>query len=83
MATGWHMVLGSLPLLAVSIAQEGSELGANLSQLTGRTVMSANKPLVFGNECATVTAEVRACSITAGLQPCNLSAERYPVLCMS
>ncbi len=35
MATGWHMVLGSLPLLAVSAAQEGPELASRLSQLTG------------------------------------------------
>lgn len=35
MATGWHMVLGSLPLVAVSAAQEGPELAARLSQLTG------------------------------------------------
>lgn len=35
MATGWHMILGSLPLVAVSAVQEGPELAARLSQLTG------------------------------------------------
>lgn len=35
MATGWHMVLGSLPLIALSAAQEGPELTARLSGLTG------------------------------------------------
>lgn len=35
MATGWHMVLGSLPLLAVSAAREGPELATHLSQLNG------------------------------------------------
>ena len=35
MATGWHMLLGGLPLLALSAAREGSELGPRLQQLTG------------------------------------------------
>jgi len=35
MATGWHMVLGSLPLIALSAAQEGPDLTARLSGLTG------------------------------------------------
>ena len=35
MATGWHMVLGGLPLLALSVAQEGPELSTRLPQLTG------------------------------------------------
>ncbi len=35
MATGWHMLLGGLPLMALSIAKEGSELGPRLQQLTG------------------------------------------------
>ena len=34
-ATGWHMVLGGLPLLALSLAQEGGELPARLAELTG------------------------------------------------
>lgn len=38
MATGWHMVLGGLPLLALSIAQEGPELSTRLPQLTGLDV---------------------------------------------
>jgi hypothetical protein len=37
MATGWHMVLGSLPLLAVSAAREGPELATHLSQLNGES----------------------------------------------
>lgn len=35
MATGWHMVLGSLPLIALSAAQEGSQLQERLPMLTG------------------------------------------------
>lgn len=35
MATGWHMLLGGLPLLALSVAREGEELGPRLQQLTG------------------------------------------------
>ncbi|KAL3145839.1 hypothetical protein ABBQ38_015211 [Trebouxia sp. C0009 RCD-2024] len=35
MATGWHMLLGGLPLAALSLAKEGSELGPRLQQLTG------------------------------------------------
>ncbi|GAB4817226.1 hypothetical protein N2152v2_004272 [Parachlorella kessleri] len=34
-ATGWHMVLGGLPLLALSLAQEGDQIPVALSQLTG------------------------------------------------
>lgn len=34
-ATGWHMVLGGLPLLALAAAYEGPEIGTALSQLTG------------------------------------------------
>lgn len=37
MATGWHMLLGGVPLLALSIAKEGDQLGFNLQQLTGKT----------------------------------------------
>ena len=36
MATGWHMLLGGLPLAALSLAKEGSELGPRLQQLTGQ-----------------------------------------------
>lgn len=35
MATGWHMVLGSMPLLALSAAQEADELMPRLAQITG------------------------------------------------
>lgn len=36
MATGWHMLLGGLPLASLSLAKEGSELGPRLQQLTGQ-----------------------------------------------
>ncbi len=35
MATGWHMVLGSLPLAALSLALEGDELLPRLAQIDG------------------------------------------------
>ena len=35
MATGWHMVLGGMPLLALSAAQEADELMPRLAQITG------------------------------------------------
>ena len=35
MATGWHMLLGGLPLLALAIAREGPLLAARLPLLTG------------------------------------------------
>ncbi len=35
MATGWHMVLGSLPLAALSAALEGDELLPRLAQIDG------------------------------------------------
>ena len=34
MATGWHMVLGGVPLVATSLATERDELARNLSQIT-------------------------------------------------
>ena len=34
-ATGWHMVLGGLPLLALALAQEGGEAEERLAMLTG------------------------------------------------
>ncbi len=42
MATGWHMLLGGLPLMALSIAKEGSELGPRLQQLTGEQIALQN-----------------------------------------
>jgi hypothetical protein len=38
MATGWHMVLGSLPLAALSLAREGNELLPRLAQIDGAPV---------------------------------------------
>ena len=35
MATGWHMLLGGVPLLALSAAREGPLLAARLPQITG------------------------------------------------
>ena len=35
MATGWHMVLGGVPLVATSLATERDELACNLSQING------------------------------------------------
>jgi drug/metabolite transporter (DMT)-like permease len=36
MATGYHMILGGLPLLALAVAQEGGEMAGNLAHLTGQ-----------------------------------------------
>jgi len=33
-ATGWHMILGGIPLLALTLAQESAELRDHVSQLT-------------------------------------------------
>lgn len=33
-ATGWHMILGGIPLALLSISQEGSEVASRLSQVT-------------------------------------------------
>ena len=35
MATGWHMILGGLPLLALATQREGDDLLPRLAQLTG------------------------------------------------
>ena len=43
MATGWHMLLGGLPLAALSLAREGSELGPRLQQLTGHHLILATQ----------------------------------------
>ena len=34
MATGWHMILGGIPLIALSLTTEQPELSTNLSQIT-------------------------------------------------
>lgn len=34
MATGWHMILGGMPLIALSLATEQPDLSTNLSQTT-------------------------------------------------
>ena len=34
MATGWHMILGGVPLAALAAAREGPELSVRLAQLT-------------------------------------------------
>ena len=41
MATGWHMVLGSLPLAALSLAREGDDLLPRLAQIDGALWQSA------------------------------------------
>ena len=35
MATGYHMLLGGLPLLALSLYREGGDLAQRLPELTG------------------------------------------------
>lgn len=35
MATGWHMILGGLPLLALAVQREGGDLLPRLTQVTG------------------------------------------------
>ncbi|OUS46888.1 EamA-like transporter family-domain-containing protein [Ostreococcus tauri] len=50
MATGWHMALGGLPLLAYSLASE-QEMYANMS-LTGGDVASLTYASVFGGAIA-------------------------------
>ena len=50
MATGWHMLLGGLPLLALSVSQEGSELVPRLQQLTGMGSCLAKK--LFSVQCS-------------------------------
>ena len=44
MATGWHMILGSLPLIALSASQEGDHLAARLSGLTGALCRPLPRP---------------------------------------
>lgn len=36
MATGWHMILGGLPLLALALQRESDDLLPRLAQLTGK-----------------------------------------------
>ena len=42
MATGWHMLLGGLPLLVLAVAREGPLLAARLPLLTGEKVSAAH-----------------------------------------
>ena len=58
MATGWHMLLGGVPLLALSIAREGSELAPRLQQLTGASCPCYLLKLKFG--CFTAQIECRS-----------------------
>lgn len=40
-ATGWHMILGGAPLLALAVVQEGDTLAGNLAQLDGKLLLGA------------------------------------------
>lgn len=42
MATGWHMVLGGMPLIALSLATEQPELTTNLSQITPSAMLHSS-----------------------------------------
>lgn len=48
MATGWHMILGGLPLLALAAQRESDNLLPRLAQLTGqRSAQYASIALSF------------------------------------
>lgn len=44
MATGYHMLLGGIPLLILSAQQESSELAERLPLLTGRALLTLVMP---------------------------------------
>ncbi len=46
MATGYHMLLGGVPLLALSVVQESGILVDRLPQLTGESICCVKKPEV-------------------------------------
>ena len=58
MATGWHMVLGGLPLAALSAVQEGADLQQRLPLLTGAPKQAA-LPAARG---AALTAAISGCA---------------------
>ena len=62
MATGWHMVLGGLPLAALSAWQETDSLQARLPQLTGAACVPAEKSIR--------SLQTADCSVPCLLQPC-------------
>ena len=44
MATGWHMILGGLPLLALAVQREGADLLPRLGELTGAPLQATRPP---------------------------------------
>jgi len=49
MATGWHMILGSVPLIVLSAAQESSDLLPRLAQLDGLDLFNLFYVTVLGS----------------------------------
>lgn len=68
MATGWHMVLGSLPLVALSAVQEGSSLAERLTQLTGASLCT--------KLCINFQVEIRPANLQSS--SANRRADRAP-----
>lgn len=59
-ATGWHMILGGIPLLALAAWQEGGEAAARLPLLTGAPGGGAGWGGAAGGACCVSAAEHRA-----------------------
>ena len=79
-ATGWHMVLGGLPLLAVAAWQEGPEALERLSLLTGegsRAWEGRSCCAAFGFVCQSAS-DLHACSGRPPLRP-PVPALRWPL----
>ncbi|XP_062107718.1 WAT1-related protein At3g02690, chloroplastic isoform X2 [Humulus lupulus] len=49
MATGWHMVLGGLPLLAISILNHDNAVSGNLGEFTTNDVLALLYTSIFGS----------------------------------
>ena len=61
MATGWHMVLGSLPLAALSLAREGDELLPRLAQIDGALISWLKSGLEARSSNSTAAAGADRC----------------------
>ncbi|CAM0956662.1 unnamed protein product [Alopecurus aequalis] len=49
MATGWHMVLGGIPLLFISVLNHDPALNGHIQELTGSDILALGYTSIFGS----------------------------------
>ena len=84
-ATGWHMLLGGVPLLALAAWQEGAEAPERLAQLTGAAWeaggTSAALPPCLVPACLPACQPCRHCCAPGGNRPIPSSPYTNTVCC--